>query len=45
MISKTLTVAGLREAVDAGDIDTVVLAMVDMQGDCRQALRRGVLRL
>jgi glutamine synthetase len=32
MISKTLTVASLREAVDAGDIDTVVLAMVDMQG-------------
>lgn len=32
MISKTLTMAGLRDAVDAGDIDTVVLAMVDMQG-------------
>ena len=32
MISKTLTVAGLRDAVDAGGIDTVVLAMVDMQG-------------
>jgi glutamine synthetase len=32
MSGRTLTVAGLRDAVDSGAIDTVVLAFADMQG-------------